>query len=218
MRAIRKSDFNEIYLEILRHERHAVIGFFGSLPDEFDELTSSSADITDSDENNKRLLILRGYRGPLIDRLPKDVQWSEATMSPDDYADLFVVAASGWEYFSRHTGRLEDAAKVFASTDLRERLRKGIQGKTLYDGRDANNWIDEQIANISKYEVPGIINGTLNYRLVLMRDSSGRVAIIEGNHRAVAVYAIQILQKTIELMPHSVFLGTSGSPCCWNWS
>jgi hypothetical protein len=64
--------------------------------------------------------------------------------------------------------------------------------------------------------LPALREGTLSKNLILLRDKSMRITVLEGNHRAIGMYFMYFIKKDMVFEPHEVYLGSSNMYCQWN--
>lgn len=85
-----------------------------------------------------------------------------------------------------------------------------------YATENGHTPIHDRALGITRGVLPALRDSTLNKNLILLKDKSNRISVIEGNHRAVGMYMTYFVDKSLPFEPHEVFLGSSLMGCRWN--
>jgi len=223
MEILRPALLDEIVLEFL-NERRALIEHYGEgIVPELSRLTTN-VDHLDKEAAGRRKQILFGMRQPIFDELPKDIEWKLARIDRTDYDDLHVIRMPVWEEFTKYSGKVSTAARVYLGENPIEHLFKMVGARQMNAPFDTPTGIrpifrlvEDHIDKIRNEVIPDIVSSMINYKYIIFTDStSHKMALIEGNHRAIGVYLSQIIGNSRRLDSHEVFIGTSSQGCHWN--
>lgn len=143
-----------------------------------------SVETNDTQKNEQRLQLLLSIRYPIIDPLPADTVWHSASLDKEDIKRIYIVPSNDWETVSSGTYY---PLKVMENLHLDDGHAKKI------------NEIKDSLTN-------------LDTRLVLVGTSiDSPLTILEGNHRAVALFANAIEKEQDNPILAEVFVGISPS-------
>lgn len=202
MRILRRASLDEVRAEFLYNEMKPYRKEYARLR-VLDMIAACNPALVDSDSVNRRRRLLK-YRDPVLRRIPEDTEWFEAEIDTKDYEELHMIRDASWMFLSMGTGRLEVAARELQNYRRNSRYPLLREERTIAD-------------DVINFWIPRVVSGDVNRRFILLRDCSGNTVVVEGNHRALAIYAIEIDEKIRELDPHSVLLGLSLGVYYWNW-
>src|SRR5437868_6160045 len=161
---LRQVDEHEAIAEFLKGE------FYRSDFDRYRERFANLVehpDLSDAHENTIRKALLFLRRGRLWRELPKDTEWWEVELQPDDIRRLRVFPRDQWRGLAEGNFHLGDMLE-----NIRERVESDNEEAFL-----------EKLRSLSS----GLEHGE-NYNAVLLIgvDDAGPLTIIEGNHRMAA--------------------------------
>jgi len=138
-------------------------------------------------ENRKRAVLCWLSRGAILFQLPLDVVWYQAEISEDDFKSLFVIADNWW---SKHYGSGSDKLSTISDE---VNLRKDIP------------YIKSLLENIDE----------IDPNLIIIGKKNGPFTVIDGVHRAIALYIHFFLLKKEKWTSFDVFIGISQVECIW---
>jgi hypothetical protein len=152
-------------------------------------------DLSNERENALRRALLYRRRGPLWRELPRDTEWWEIELQPEDLHRVRVFPRNYWRKLAGTSYYLPDVVNT-----VRNRIRRNSQESYILKLRDFSRQIPLGVERSSV--------------LMIGVDESGPFTIIEGNHRmtaaGVAYYG--------EVFPgYRYFCGFSPhmTDCCW---
>jgi len=185
MKVIRDASEEEMILEFLKGEINST-RFNNELFDALNEFNLDrdiidNGDIFNSDENKKRFLVMKAFRGypdrELFNNFPKDVKWKYCELSSSDINNIYYINYDYWNELSNHTGSPIEAVKnIKKGVEIFEVSNKPIlDGVKLLDNKpfppvilltcnDQKYVIIEGHSRITIYGFkPSILNGTYAY-------------------------------------------------------
>jgi hypothetical protein len=186
---------HHVYLEWLKSELY----LNKQKVDPDDIKLMENANLADATENYTRenLLLNEFDRAPIIDRLPTDLSWYIGELEPSDIDNLYVIPAFDWYM---------DAGPDFKIPECLNQLKPG-RGFEISDTFKGTIDHYSKVENILKSEGKNI--GKLT---VISTNLSGPYTLVDGNHRALALY------KQGRLAGTKIFLGVSSSVITSKWS
>jgi hypothetical protein len=184
----RAASESEMVLEFLRAEVGSVIG--------------PEADLSDPQQNEKRMRILdclRGYvqRRFLFSKFPTDTVWSRRRLTVEDFPSLRYVRCSPWRQLAG-----DDLSVAAGAKRIRDRT---------FDKRDT-----EIMSLVPKIEaIARAINDGVDLTPVILAESTNELVVLEGNHRVTGFVLAQSDRPMVALC------GSSSSMPEWarqSWS
>ena len=184
MKIIRDSSEEEMILEFLKGEIKSVrfnedlIKVLKKL--NIDEKIIQNGDISNSDENRKRLEIMKLFRGypnqELFNNFPIIKKWKYAQLSFNDMKNIYYINYDYWNELSNNTGSPYEAAK---------NVKKGIE---IYDVSNKPFLEGEKYLENNKF--PPVILITCNDKKYLIIEGHSRMTIYALNpHKLEGTYA-----------------------------
>ncbi len=136
---------------------------FDTIRDKVPEQLINSENFDNQQDNQSRLNILRALRSPMIDPLPSDTEWYSASYDKEDIQRTFIVPSEDWGTISH---------------------------KNYHPSPVMNNlhFDDGHAKKINSIKT-SLSQKTIDRRLILVGTAiNSLLTIIEGNHRAVAIF------------------------------
>lgn len=163
----------------------------------FDRLIGPDADPGDAEENAARLcfaILSRWVRLPFVAALPTGAGYSVVEVEEDDIDDVYVIGSDEWRTESSGTFQLTKTAENLGSPTPRSPLAASPQLPQIRELRAAfeRGEFDRDRS-----------------RLVLLSRGSAPYTVLEGNHRAVALWQAHGGPRTT--LPWPAILVTSSS-------
>jgi hypothetical protein len=196
LHTVRAATESEIHLRWLLSERER-------LPTH-DPMLLASFDASDVEGNQRRKLLLRRIRAPILDRLPVNVECTEVLVGEEDLEDLFIIPVSDW---------YADTGGTFRLLDTVENLQPGRicdvgQGPQPLDHFDK---VERMVAYLASDDA----TRHEEYLVLIATTGEGPFTIIDGTHRATALLRMHRLEPNL---PWRAFLmqSPSMSGCRWH--
>ena len=192
MQKLRRVSEDEVLSEFLKNE------FYERQYDRYREKLSRlvySPDLSSRSENELRRALLFHRRGQMWRELPRDTQWWEVELSPEDLARIRIFPRSQW---------LRVAKGSFSLNEIVERIR-------LRMARANNNEFFAKIRDLSRGLAVGANRSSV---LLIGINQNSPLTIIEGNHRVVAA---MLVSPDLALSRFRFLCGFSPhmNECCW---
>ncbi len=179
---------------------------------ECDRLTKSP-DFADQSENDRRKALLISIRGAIVQTIPVDTEWQQVNLSPEEFARLYVLKYLSWAVLSDGSYLLSRAANnVFRIPMLDSKVVKAFAPYAARAEREAVH-VREKVMTMLKSGVE-----TSQFRPIMIRQTeSNTMTIIDGCHRATALYIERFVKAKASLKAVGGFLGTSSrmNECQW---
>lgn len=155
----------------------------------------SAPDLDDSSENAKRRALLFLRHGSLWRELPRDTEWFEVAVRPEDLPNINVFPRAQWRKLADGDYMLTEIAQSLATDPPKRAVDKAFVTK---------------IRNLRKLVAEESASGAV---LLIGINESGPFTILDGNHRLVAAtlatpMAIHKLRFFCGLSPRMI-------ECCW---
>lgn len=142
-----------------------------------------SVDVNQPQMNQQKLDLLRSIRSPIIDPLPADTEWHTTSIDKNDLQRIFTVPSNDWATVSSNTYH---PLKVIENLHMDDGHAKKIN------------------------EIKNSLDSNLDKRIVMVGTSvNSPLTIIEGNHRAVALFADALEKDLQNPIIEEVFIGIS---------
>lgn len=192
MLKLRRLSEDEVLSEFLKNE------FYEKQYDRYREKLSRlvyQPDLGSRSENELRRALLFHRRGQMWREIPRDTQWWQVELSPENLARIRIFPRSQW---------LRVAKGSFSLVEVVERLRTRIASR-------ANNEFLSKIRDLSE----GLLeDNTASSVLLIGIDQNSPLTIIEGNHR---VAAAMLVSPDLALSRFRFLCGFSPrmTECCW---
>ena len=173
------------------------------------EFLVDSPNLNNQKENYLRHFLLWSYRYPLL--LPCwNANWSKRLISIDEFKELYVLKASGWQQISinetmRMEGRLLDVAN-----NVYQRRANPIP-----DSSDHHVPYENMISTLPGWERSHSLED-LNTQLVLLETDENKT-ILEGNKTATSLFIKWFINSETRYSPIEVFIGNLENKCMWQW-
>ncbi len=182
---------HEVWCEFLRTEYNQRLPT--SLWPECKKLTTSP-NFEDKGQNNRRLKLLRSIRCPIVDAIPADTTWAELALSPEEFAKLHVIRSGDWITLSNGTGELATVATNLEHSTQKSSIRSKV---------DAIIHTDMALSDFKT--------------ITISKTVASIATIVDGCHRATALYIRHFLRKNLSLAEVASFIGISPlmDDCKW---
>lgn len=172
MQKLRPSTRDELIVVWLRSEWNGV-----RQPKPASRQLIDSPDLKDSAQNVTRIELLFRHRGPILQPLPYEMQPEWVNIEPADLSDLYIVPTFDWYLDTGRTFRLIDTAANLAAG----RGFLGPQGQEPVDHLTKVNDLALRLANYDAATTDEVL-------ILIAADWAGPFTIIDGTHRAAALY------------------------------
>jgi hypothetical protein len=194
MKKLRRVTEAEVIAEFLKNEFYQEE--FHRDREKFEHLVLE-ADVTNEEANLLRRALLFRRRGHMWRELPRDTQWWEVQLDPEDLEKLRVFPRAHWR-------RIADNS--FALSDIVERIRS----------QKFSGAVGDFIGKIHSLSYRLRFDRDLSSVILIGVDEEQMMTIIEGNHRMTAAMlgAPETLHQRFRF-----FVGTSPSmnEVCWHY-
>ncbi len=150
-----------------------------------------------------RLKILEGFKAPVWERLPGDVQWMEAGATPADVADWRARAGdAAWDILSGGSGRIADAAACARAGEL----PRGCPMREAHQCQATLALIRRMARGIDRHPITGPV-------ILLAPSPSGPFTILDGHKRAAAAHWVGTLDgRAADVGTIPAYVGISPQP------
>lgn len=186
MKIISKINQEKVEAEFLKSE------WYKSGYDQFREQYTNiviNPDFSVDKDNQLRKKLLWIYRSPLLNQLPRNIEWHIVEIDVSEFSRLLVIRENGWEKTFGNKKTLIDAARSMVS---RQALDHGVDF--------------EKVQNIKQ----SIGDHDFSEKLIcISTDMNEPFTIIEGNHRALAFQLKKEETQEKQHIPKQIILGTS---------
>lgn len=190
MKIIKQIPFDLVVQSWLQSEWY--LPNFDPIRDQVPQSIINSNNLHNLQENQVRLNTLRALREPMIDPLPQDIIWYTATFDKEDINRTFIVPSGDWGKVSNNTYH---PLKIMENLSLEDVHTKKITG--------------------IKASLPKKL---IDKRLILVASEINSVCtIIEGNHRAVAIFMDALERNLPNPIIDEVFVGISPNLLDYTW-
>lgn len=213
MKQIRQTPFEEIVQAFLRTEWD-----YREVPvrDESKRNVVFSRDFDNQKENLERQNMLLSFRAPIVDEIPEDTVWFEVECDEESFFSLRVIKESDWIAFSGGTGEME-VASIF----VYEKMKCDQTFLKVVDAEGKVMSTHDLQGHISRVEgiLPEIGKESFDTYLIALRDNVSMTStLLDGNHRAVAIFIRNFITKDIDsFFPFRMYEGVTSSKCRWCW-
>jgi hypothetical protein len=192
LRKVRRVSEDEAIAEFLQGEFYQ--DEFTRVRDRFADLVNEP-DFTDPRGNALRRALLFRRRGRLWRELPRDTEWWEIELSPEDLARVRVFARNQW---------LRYGAPGFFLMETVEKVREKIRSRSR----------DPFIQKLRSLSLEMVQEASYSSIILITINESTPITIIEGNHRmtAAGLVAPETLHKRFRFI---CGFSPRMSECCW---
>jgi hypothetical protein len=193
IRRLRRAQEEEVIAEFLKGEFYH--REFDRYRDEFRSLVSLPVS-GDARENQMRRALLFRRRGKLWRELPKNTEWWEVELQPEDLARVRVFPRNHWRRF---------ALDSFYLLDTIGRVRLEIESSSRSDK------FLEKLRSVKADLREGLVPNSV---LLIGQDDFSAMTIIEGNHRVTAAMLLQP-ESVHERFRYYCGFSPNMRRCCW---
>lgn len=148
-------------------------------------------DYSDPHSNQRRLEILKSWRGPVVNEIPADTAWTLSTIDRSALEGLSLIHSSPWRQLSSGSLRALDVARTIES--------EPAVCMNLYGG--PIQYILDNLESLAKQQS----------KITAIGSGQSQVVVIDGVHRTVAMALFYLIREIEELLPREMYLGWSGS-------
>jgi hypothetical protein len=138
-------------------------------------------------ENRRRAILNWVSRGIILFELPLDIEWHVGEISEKEFGNLFVITNNWW---SKNYGSGSSRLSV---------VSENVHMK------NQNACIRSMVDDVS----------CISRDLILIGRKRGPYTIIDGVHRAIALYIHYFLLAKDKFIPFRLFVGVSPTKCIW---
>ena len=193
IRRLRRAQEEEVIAEFLKGEFYH--REFDRYRDEFRSLVNMSVS-GDARESQMRRALLFRRRGKLWRELPKNTEWWEVELQPEDLARVRVFPRNHWRRFAHDS---------FYLLDTIGRVRLEIESSSRSDK------FLEKLRSVKADLREGLVPNSV---LLIGQDDFSAMTIIEGNHRVTAAMLLQP-ESVHERFRYYCGFSPNMRRCCW---
>lgn len=214
MKRLREVPFDRVVQAFLRTEWD-----YREIPgkDESKRAIVFSPNFDDEDENLERLKMLRSFRAPIVDAIPDDTVWWEVECDEEFFRSLKVIKARDWSFLSGINGSLDRASRCIV--DMGRKHIHPMMPVVDTSGRlieitDLHSHVDRVLRIL-----PGVDEESFDaYLVALKMEASGLSTLLDGNHRAVAIFIKSFVQQNPRpFRAFGMYEGETSQACGWCW-